>query len=65
MTPGWRRAMTCGDMPDDSTFNGKRNVLPQEYYDRLAVGDVLDDDGQNPLIYRSSKPYVEEARKAS
>ena len=64
MTPGWRRAMTCAYMPDGSTFNGERNVLPLEYYDRLSVGDVLDDDSQNPLIYHANKPYVEEARRA-
>ena len=63
MTPGWRRAMTCAYMPDGSTFNGERNVLPPEYYNSLTVGDVLDDDGQNPLIYHASRPYVEEARR--
>ena len=58
MTPGWRRAMTCGYMPDGSTFNGQQNVLPDEYFQSLKVGDVLDDDEQNPLIYHVSKPYV-------
>ena len=58
MTPGWRRAMTCGYMPDGSTFNGQQNVLPEAYFDSLKIGDVLDNDEQNPLIYHVSKPYV-------
>ncbi len=58
MTPGWRRAMTCGYMPDGSTFNGKQNVLSDGYFNSLEVGDVLDRDEQNPLIYHVSKPYL-------
>lgn len=58
MTPGWRRAMTCGYMPDGSTFNGIRNILPQAYFDSLEIGDVLDDDSINPLIWHKSKPYM-------
>ena len=52
MTPGRRRAMTCGYMPDGSTFNGQTNVLPPEYLATLSEGDVLDNDDQNPLLYR-------------
>jgi len=52
MTPGWRRAMTCAYMPDGSTFNGKQNVLRPEQLARLQVGDVLNDEEQNPLLYR-------------
>ena len=55
MTPGWRRAMTCAYMPDGSTFNGKQNVLPDEMIARLEIGDLLDEDAQNPLIYHKSK----------
>ena len=58
MTPGWRRAMTCGYMPDGCTFNGKRNILRTEQMARLNIGDLLDDDRQNPLLYHSSKPCV-------
>jgi phytanoyl-CoA hydroxylase len=58
MTPGWRRAMTCGYMPDGSTFNGQKNILPDAMMKRLTVGDVLEDDGQNPLIYHKTKAYV-------
>lgn len=55
MTTGWRRAMTCGFMPDRSTFNGKQNILSREQMDRLNIGDLLDDDAQNPLIYSRTK----------
>ena len=58
MTPGWRRAMTCGYMPDGSTFNGTRNILPQAYFDSLEIGEPLDDNAINPLIWHKSKPYV-------
>jgi ectoine hydroxylase-related dioxygenase (phytanoyl-CoA dioxygenase family) len=55
MTPRRRRAMTCGYMPDGSTFNGQQNILSDEQMAALQVGDVLADDRQNPLIY-SRKP---------
>lgn len=51
MTPGLRRAMTCAYMPDGSVFNGQQNILDDEYIARLKVGDLLNDDHQNPLIY--------------
>ena len=55
MTPGTRRAMTCGYMPDGSTFNGQQNILSKEQFEKLSVGDVLNDDSQNPLIYHRDK----------
>jgi len=57
MTPGWRRAMTCGFMPDGSTFNGQQNILSKAQLAKLKVGDVLEDDEQNPLLYHVAKPY--------
>ena len=57
MTPGWRRAMTCGFMPDGCTFNGKQNILTDEQFASYQIGDVLEDDRQNPLIYHRTKPY--------
>jgi len=51
MTPGLRRAMTCAYMPDGSLFNGEQNVLSDEQVARLKIGDPLNDDAQNPLIY--------------
>jgi len=51
MTCGHRRAMTCAYMPDGSVFNGQANILPGTYLETLAVGDLLNNDAQNPLIY--------------
>lgn len=52
MTNGSRRAMTCAYMPDGSTFNGARNILPEAYFNSLKVGDLLNDDSVNPLIWK-------------
>lgn len=54
MTNRPRRAMTCAYMPDGATFNGEKNVLPDEYVATLKIGDPLQDDDVNPLIYRVS-----------
>ena len=51
MTPGWRRAMTCAYMPAGATFNGIPNILSEEQLANLEVGDVLDDESQNPLVW--------------
>lgn len=55
MTPGRRRAMTCGFMPDGSRFNGRQNVLPDSYFHRLHIGDPLDDEAQNPLVFSRAR----------
>ena len=52
MTNKPRRAMTCAFMPDGATFNGTRNVLPEEYFAKLKVGDVLDDAKINPVVWK-------------
>lgn len=54
MTNGYRRAMTCAYMPDGSVFNGEPNILPEEYVQKLKIGDPLNNDAQNPLIYHVS-----------
>ena len=51
MTRGRRIAMTCAYMPEGSTFNGVKNILPKEYFESLKIGDVLDNDDQNPVVY--------------
>jgi phytanoyl-CoA hydroxylase len=53
MTPRPRRAMTCAFMPAGSTFNGAQNILPDEYFARLRIGDVLENDMVNPLVWAS------------
>ena len=55
MTNGFRRAMTCAYMPDGATFNGTKNILTDEQVARLKVGDLLNDEMQNPLIYSATK----------
>ena len=56
MTSGLRRAMTCAYMPDGNVFNGEPNILPDAYVDSLQIGDLLNNDEQNPLIYHISIP---------
>ena len=46
-----RPAMTCAYMPEGSRFNGKRNILPEGHFDSLKIGDALDDNTQNPLVW--------------
>lgn len=55
MTSGFRRAMTCAYMPDGNVFNGQANILPDEYLHTLKIGDTLNSDEQNPLIYSRAK----------
>lgn len=52
MTSGFRRAMTCAYMPDGAVFNGIKNILSDEQVARLKIGDLLNDNAQNPLIYK-------------
>lgn len=58
MTNGFRRAMTCAYMPDGASFNGIKNILCDEQFSKLKVGDILNDELQNPLIYSKSKALV-------
>ncbi len=55
MTRGRRVAMTSGYMPEGSTFNGTKNILPEPYFSSLKVGDILENDDQNPIVYSSKK----------
>jgi len=38
-------------MPDGCVFNGKRNVLPEDYFNSLRIGDPLNDPVVNPLVW--------------
>lgn len=53
MTPGRRRAMTAAFMPDGVRFNGTPDVrsLGESYLPTLTVGDRLDNDDLNPVVY--------------
>ena len=53
MTNGFRRAMTCAYMPDGAAFNGIKNILTDEQVAKLKIGDLLNDEAQNPLIYKA------------
>ena len=57
MTGKRRRAMTCAYMPEGATFNGQKNILPDDYFESLKPGDVLESDAQNPLVYRSQRLF--------
>ncbi|MCX7096141.1 MAG: phytanoyl-CoA dioxygenase family protein [Methylobacter sp.] len=52
MTPHQRAAWVCAYMPDGSVYNGKPNVLPDDYVKSLGVGDYLRNDDFNPVVYR-------------
>lgn len=54
MTPGYRRAMTCAYMPDGNTFNGIQNILNDDVFASLKIGDTLNNNDQNPLIYHKA-----------
>jgi len=54
MTNRPRRAMTCAYMPDGSTFNGQQNVLPDAYFKSLKIGDLLNDEQNNRLIWHKN-----------
>jgi len=58
MTSGFRRAMTCAYMPDGATFNGIKNILTDEQVSKLKVGDLLNDEEQNPLIYAEAHEAI-------
>ncbi len=53
MTNKPRRAMTCAYMPDGATFNGVKNILPDDYFRSLKVGDRIDDPAVVPLIWKA------------
>jgi hypothetical protein len=43
--------MTCAYMPEGATFNGQKNVLPDAYLNTLSIGNPLNNDQQNPLLW--------------
>jgi hypothetical protein len=42
-------------MPAGSKFNGKRNVLTATEFAALKVGDSMDDEHRNPLVFSFAK----------
>lgn len=55
MTPYPRRAMTCAYMPEGARFNGQQNILPKAYVESLNVGDTLDSEAHNPLVWSKQR----------
>jgi len=55
MTRKRRIAMTCAYMPAGSVFNGQRNILPEDYFNSLKQGDIMENDDWNPLVYGASR----------
>ncbi len=51
MTNRPRRAFAVAFMPEGSRFNGIKDVLPDDYFRSLKIGDRLDDERVNPLIW--------------
>lgn len=51
MTPRWRRAMTCAYMPEGARFNGIQNILSAEQMAQMKIGDWLNEESHNPLIW--------------
>jgi phytanoyl-CoA hydroxylase len=52
MTPAPRPALSITWLPFGATFNGVQNILPDETYADLQVGDPLEFDTLNPVVYR-------------
>jgi phytanoyl-CoA hydroxylase len=53
MTPRWRRAMSTFFVPDGAVFNGQQDVMSDEEFRRLKVGDRISDDERHPLVWRA------------
>ena len=43
-------------MPEGVKFNGQQSVLPDEVFNRLQIGDTIDDDEHLPLLYSQDAP---------
>jgi hypothetical protein len=43
--------MTVIFYPDGATFNGTQNILSDEEVGRLKIGDLLNDNESNPVIF--------------
>jgi phytanoyl-CoA hydroxylase len=42
-------------MPDGAKFNGIKNILSDDQVSKLKIGDLLNDELQNPLIFSGKK----------
>ena len=46
-----RRAITYGMFEDGATFNGKKNILTDEQFNAMKIGQKLDNNMANPVMY--------------
>jgi phytanoyl-CoA hydroxylase len=59
MTNRRRVAMTVAFMPGDATFDGNQNILTNDEFAAMTVGEPLDDDARWPLVYsRAAQPVA-------
>jgi hypothetical protein len=45
-------------MPFGSTFNGNQNILTDEQFASYQVGDEIDDDSQNPVVFHKDNSLI-------
>ena len=50
-----RRAYAIAFMPAQATFNGIKDVMSSELFQKMKLGDRLDNDELYPLIWSSGK----------
>lgn len=58
MTGRQRIAIAVAYMPDGARFNGAQDIYTKEQVERMAVGDVLDDEAQNPLVFSAGTVHA-------
>jgi ectoine hydroxylase-related dioxygenase (phytanoyl-CoA dioxygenase family) len=56
MTNKLRRAFTISYMSDGAVFNGNKDILPVNYFKSLKVGDPLNNEKINPLVWHKNHP---------
>lgn len=58
MTPHQRIAHSIAYMPDGARFNGAQDVYTKAQVEHMAVGDLLDDERQNPLVFSARSTHA-------
>jgi phytanoyl-CoA hydroxylase len=57
MTPRQRIAMAIAYMPDGARFNGAQDVYTKEQVARMRIGDLLENEDQNPLVFSAASMH--------
>ena len=59
LVPGSSRVpLALAVMPYGSTFNGIQNILSDEQVAAYVIGDELNDDNQNPVVYHRDEALI-------